>query len=82
MLTDCLILLKFTTCEKKTGFLLITTSEKKIGLLIIKVFRKHFYPQKDGHLDQHWVAISYLSGPVRISDFSQFHTLQTMREDL
>jgi len=48
-LPGCSVLLNVTTYEKKTGFLLI------------EVFRKLINPQIEGHLDQHWVAISYIS---------------------
>ena len=37
--------------------------------------------QNDGHLDQLRGAIYYLSGYPVILHFSQFHNLQTMRED-
>jgi hypothetical protein len=60
------------------AFLLVTTSETKNCFLLIKTFRKLVNTQNYGHLDQLWVAISYMSGSVRISHFSQFYTHQTM----
>jgi len=39
-----------------------TTSKTKIELLSKEVFSKTFNPQNDGHLEQIWVAIYYLSG--------------------
>jgi hypothetical protein len=62
-------------------FLNVTTSEKKNGFLLIEVFRKIINTQNDGHLDQLWVAIYYLSGYVVILHFDQFLRLKTMRED-
>jgi hypothetical protein len=56
----------------------VTTSEVKTGLLLIETFRKLFNPQNDGHLDQIWVAISYMSGSVRISHFCQSDHTQKM----
>ena len=38
-------------------------------LLLIEVFRRLINPQNDGHLDQLWVAIYYLSGFAVIPHF-------------
>ena len=50
-------------------YLQVTTCKKKIGLLLIEVFSKPFNPNNDGHLEQFWVAIYYLSGSVINSHF-------------
>jgi hypothetical protein len=39
--------------------------------LLIEVFSKPFNPNNDGHLEQFWVAIYYLSGVVRILRFGE-----------
>jgi hypothetical protein len=58
--------LKFTTYEKKTGFLLIA------------VFRKLFNAQNDGRQGLILGGLSYLSGSAIISQFGHFHYNQTM----
>jgi hypothetical protein len=60
----------------------ITTCEKKNVFLLIEIFRKLFNAQNYGHLDQLHVAISYLSGFVRIMRFVQWATLKAIREDI
>jgi hypothetical protein len=62
-------------------FLKVTTSEKKTGLLLIEVFEKQFNPQNYGHQGSILGGLSYLSGVLRISHFSQFLTLETMQDD-
>jgi hypothetical protein len=57
----------FNGRENLRVFLKVTTPEKKKSFLLIEeVFRKLFNTQNDGHLDQLWVAIYYLSGFAKI----------------
>ena len=62
------------------GVLNVTTSEKKIGFLLIEIYRKLLNPQNDGHLDQIWVAFSYIAGFVRITRLREFEVFGTMQE--
>jgi hypothetical protein len=54
----------------------LTTDETENGLLLIELFKKLLNPHDYGHLETG--GLSYMSGSVRISQVSQFHTLQTM----